>query len=244
MLRACSFEDITYNRGQAHWAVVGNAFWVPLLEYWTDHCHLPVTRPDTCRKGVVKLVYQRLREESGQPLNKLRVQLVRAWALWGVESGELFIYEARNKYGNAHHRRWNWQCWDRSSVVSAEGDIVEFVEELILCYGLFNDNTRTSLQGDNLVAELTISSNMGNWHFRIGCCQGRDACFVFPPGRPHEAWEWLTLGLVHTEGNSASIVDRRGASFAGLAWASISAAVFDLSPYVSEWLQTDHGGIG
>ncbi len=33
-----SFKDLTHNRGQAHLAVVGNVCWVPLLEYWTDHC--------------------------------------------------------------------------------------------------------------------------------------------------------------------------------------------------------------
>ncbi len=44
--------------------------------------------------------------------------------------------KARSKYGNAHYHRWNRQCWDRLPVVSAEGDIVEFVEELSLRFAL------------------------------------------------------------------------------------------------------------
>ncbi len=27
----------THNRGQALWTIVGNVFWVPLLENWADH---------------------------------------------------------------------------------------------------------------------------------------------------------------------------------------------------------------
>ncbi len=70
--------------------------------------------------------------------------------------------------------------------VGAEDGIVEFIEER---FGLFDDNTQIRLQGDNLAVELTISWNIGKEHFRIGSCQGRDACFVFSPGRPHEAGE-------------------------------------------------------
>ncbi len=66
--------------------------------------------------------------------------------------------------------------------VTAEDGIVEFVMELCLRFGLYDDGTQIRLQGDNLAAELTISMNMGKEHFRIGYCQGRDACFVFPPG--------------------------------------------------------------
>ncbi len=93
--------------------------------------------------------------------------------------------KARSKCGNAHHHRWNWQCCDGMLVVSAEDGIVEFVEELCLHFGLFDDNT----QGDNLAVELTISSNMGKEHFRIESCQGRDASFVFSFGRPHDTLE-------------------------------------------------------
>ncbi len=53
--------------------------------------------------------------------------------------------------------------------VIAEDGIVEFVEELCLRFGLFNDNTQVCLQGDNLAVELTISTNMSKEHFRIGC---------------------------------------------------------------------------
>ncbi len=64
----------------------------------------------------------------------------------------------------------------------AEDGIVEFVEELCVRFGLFDDSTQVRLQGDNSAAELTISSNMGKENFRIGYCQGRDICFVFPRG--------------------------------------------------------------
>ncbi len=49
--------------------------------------------------------------------------------------------------------------------------IVEFVEQLSLRFRLFDDNTQMRLQGDDVAAELTISSKMGKEHFRIGCCQ-------------------------------------------------------------------------
>ncbi len=93
--------------------------------------------------------------------------------------------KARSKHGSAHHHRW--QCWNKLAGVSVEDGIVEFVEEHCLRFGLFNDNIHIRLQGNNLAAELTIVSNMGKEHFQIGSCQGRDACFVLPPGRPHEA---------------------------------------------------------
>ncbi len=95
--------------------------------------------------------------------------------------------KARSKHGSAHHHRFNWQCWNRLPSVSAEDSTVEFVEELCVRLGLFDDNTQIRLLRDNLAAELKISSSMGKEHFRIGCCQGRDACFVFPPGLPHKA---------------------------------------------------------
>ncbi len=56
--------------------------------------------------------------------------------------------KARSKYGNDHHIRWNWQCWDGLPIVSAEDGIVEFVEELSLRFGLFDDNTQICLQED------------------------------------------------------------------------------------------------
>ncbi len=59
-------------------------------------------------------------------------------------------------------------------IVSAEDGIVEFVEELSLHVRLFDDDTSIRLQGYNLAAELTISSNMNKEHFRIGCCQLQD----------------------------------------------------------------------
>ncbi len=52
-------------------------------------------------------------------------------------------------------------------IVSAEDGIVEFVVEICMHFGSFDDNTQVRLQGNNL--------NMGKEHFRIGCCQGRDA---------------------------------------------------------------------
>ncbi len=74
--------------------------------------------------------------------------------------------------------------------MSTEDGIVEFVEELSMYFGVFDDNTQISLQGGNWAAELTILG------VRIGFCQGRDACFVFP-----SAWRcesdvpsaWYTL---------------------------------------------------
>ncbi len=51
---------------------------------------------------------------------------------------------------------------------------MEFVEELSMYFGVFDDNNQISLQGDILAAGLTILD------VRIGCCQGHDACFVFP----------------------------------------------------------------
>ncbi len=75
---------------------------------------------------------------------------------------------------------------DRLPFVSVEDSIVKFVVELSLHFILFDDVTQIRLQGSNLVGELTISSNMNKEPLRIGCCQGRDACFVFPPGRHHE----------------------------------------------------------
>ncbi len=59
-------------------------------------------------------------------------------------------------------------------VVSAEDGIVEFIEELCLHIGLFHDDTTIRLRGDNLAAELTISSNINKQHFGIECCQGHD----------------------------------------------------------------------
>ncbi len=75
--------------------------------------------------------------------------------------------KARSKNGNAHHHQCNWQKWDRSSVIRVEDSIIEFVEKLSLRFGLFDGNTQICLQGDNLMTELTISSNMGKEHFRL-----------------------------------------------------------------------------
>ncbi len=72
--------------------------------------------------------------------------------------------EVRSKHRIAHNHRCNWQCWDRLPVVWEEEGILEFVDEL------FDDNTQIRLQGDNLAAELTMSSSMGkktlsDWNF-------------------------------------------------------------------------------
>ncbi len=53
--------------------------------------------------------------------------------------------EARSKHGSAHYHQWNWQCWGRLPGVIAEDGIVEFVKELCLRFGLFDDNTQVSL---------------------------------------------------------------------------------------------------
>ncbi len=51
---------------------------------------------------------------------------------------------------------------DRLPSVSAEDVIVEFVEELCLRFGLFDDNTQVRLHGGNLpTIKLMISLNMG-----------------------------------------------------------------------------------
>ncbi len=142
--------------------------------------------------------------------------------------------KARSKHGSAHHHRWNWQCWNRLPGVSVADGIVEFVEKLCLRFEHFDDSTQFRLQGDNSAAELTVSSNMGKEHFRVGYCQGRDICFVFPPGWPERKKTSL----------KAKRKSRRGASFVGLGCAPISATVFNLSPYAKEWLQTDHERIG
>ncbi len=34
-----SFEELTHNRGQAHWMVVDSVFWIPLFEYWSNHSY-------------------------------------------------------------------------------------------------------------------------------------------------------------------------------------------------------------
>ncbi len=44
------------------------------------------------------------------------------------------------------------------TVVIVEDGIVE---ELSLRYGIFDDNTQIRFQGDNVAAELKVSSNMG-----------------------------------------------------------------------------------
>ncbi len=56
----------------------------------------------------------------------------------------------------------NWLYWGRLSVM--EDGIEEFVDELGLRFGLFDDNTQIRLQGYNLVVELAISSNLGKEH--------------------------------------------------------------------------------
>ncbi len=52
----------------------------------------------------------------------------------------------------------HWLYWGKLSVV--EDGIEEFVDELSLRFGLFDDNTQIRLQGYNLAAELAISSNL------------------------------------------------------------------------------------
>ncbi len=53
----------------------------------------------------------------------------------------------------------HWVYWGRLSLV--EDGVEEFVDELSLRFGLFDDNTQIRLQGYNLAAELAISSNLG-----------------------------------------------------------------------------------
>ncbi len=48
-----------------------------------------------------------------------------------------------------------------------EDSNIKSVEKLSLRFGLFDGNTQVCLQGDNLMAVLTISSNMGKEHFRL-----------------------------------------------------------------------------
>ncbi len=94
--------------------------------------------------------------------------------------------EIRGIYAKTHHHRLTWRSWHGLPVVRAEDGVVEFAEKFSLRFGLFDVNTQICLKGDNLMADMTISSNMGKEHYQIGCCQGRDNRFVFPPGRPHE----------------------------------------------------------
>ncbi len=47
------------------------------------------------------------------------------------------------------------------TVARAKDGIVGFVEELSLRFGLFDDYTQIYLQDDNLIIEMTMSSNMG-----------------------------------------------------------------------------------
>ncbi len=56
--------------------------------------------------------------------------------LFEMSIGELLMDKARSKHGNAHHHRWNWQCWHRLPVVSAEVGIVEFVTNLHLPHAI------------------------------------------------------------------------------------------------------------
>ncbi len=48
---------------------------------------------------------------------------------------------------------------------------------------VFDDKDQICLQVDYLTAEMAISFHIGKVNFRIECCQGRNARFVFPPGR-------------------------------------------------------------
>ncbi len=100
-------------------------------------------------------------EGGGQPLEQYKVQLFMAWALCFVMCGEPVMDKARSNYGNAHQHRWNWQCWDSLPVVSAEDGIVEFVVEICMHFGSFDNNTQVRLQGNNL--------SMGKEQLRIGC---------------------------------------------------------------------------
>ncbi len=72
----------------------------------------------------------------------------------------LFMDKSKSKYGSAHRHRWNWQCWNKLPGVSAEGGIVDFVEELCLRFGLFDDSTQIRLQEDNLL----VFHATGQWH--------------------------------------------------------------------------------
>ncbi len=61
------------------------------------------------------------------------------WTMQGIKTGLLIITDGIG-----------------FPVASAEGGIVEFVEELYLRFRLFDDNTQICLQGDSLMDEMTI----------------------------------------------------------------------------------------
>ncbi len=61
----------------------------------------------------------------------------------------------------------------------------ESIVELVEKFDLRFVTVKIRLQDDDLTAEITITSNRDKERFRIGDCQGRDARFVFLPGRTH-----------------------------------------------------------
>ncbi len=67
--------------------------------------------------------------------------------------------------------------------VRVEDSLEEFTEAFSLHFVLFDDKAQICLHVDYLTAEMAISFHMGKDYFRIECCQGRNARFVFPPGR-------------------------------------------------------------
>ncbi len=142
---------------------------------------------------------------------------------------------ARTKYGNAHHHRWSRKCWDRWSVVMAEEGIAEFVEELSLLFGLFDEDTQIRLQGDNMTTDFTISSNISDCMLPRMRCPFRVSTWTTSWDLRVTYWQFgAQRGWTYWD--SVSIVDMQGTSFTKL--------TCGLSYYVSEWLQTDHKGIG
>ncbi len=116
--------------------VLGHAYWAHLIipnkqlrpgsleGIWKV---FSVTWHESCNNGCNK-------EERGHIFS----HFVGAWTLWGFWSGELFVDEASNKDGNAHHHRWNWQLFDKQALKS-------ICLQLRIHLGLHNDNQATAL---------------------------------------------------------------------------------------------------
>ncbi len=66
--------------------------------------------------------------------------------------------DARSKHENAHHHRWNLECWDTLPVVRAEDGIEEFVDELGLRFVLFDDTTQIRPKTNQRRATSSVKS--------------------------------------------------------------------------------------
>ncbi len=84
------------------------------------------------------------------------MHFTRAWTLCGIGGGQLFMSRARIKYMNAIAWyltvvEWSVHC------LNGKKRLINRSEKCTL----INDNTLIRLHGDNIAAEIEISSNIG-----------------------------------------------------------------------------------